>query len=71
MPAPVYAGHCPPGGIVHLLGRGKRISYCAFETGSAPVGASVWNGGTLLAIEPLAPDEMQELIADITVIQDE
>ena len=36
-----------------MLGRGKIISYCAFENGTAQVGASVFNGGTLLGIVPV------------------
>ena len=61
--APVYLGDYPTGGIVHMLGRGKRISYCAFEIGTAPVGATVWNGGTLLAVSPLLPEKIRNLKA--------
>lgn len=58
--SPVYYGEYPPGGIAQLLGRGYRISYCVFETGSAPVGATVWNRGTLLSILPAAAEEMRD-----------
>jgi len=64
--APTYLGSYPAGGIVHMLGRGKRISYSAFETGTAPVGATVWNGGILLDLSPLPPDK----IRDIKVLND-
>ena len=51
--APAYFATYLPGGVSHLLGRGKIASYCAFEKGSAQVGASVFNGGTLLGIIPV------------------
>ena len=55
--APTYAGHYPAGGIVQLLGRGLYISYCAFEKGSAQVGATVWSGGALIDILPLDEED--------------
>ena len=48
---------------MQLVGRGKRISYCAFEIGSAPVGANIWNGGALISIIPLNAADMRN--ADI------
>lgn len=63
---PTYYGDFPAGGVAHLLGRGYRISYCAFETGTAPVGATVWNRGTLLSIKPLAA----EAVKDAAVLND-
>ena len=50
---PNYAGEYPAGGIVQLMGRGRYISYCAFEKGTAPVGATVWGEGALIDIRPL------------------
>lgn len=61
--APAYAPSFLPGGITHLVGRGKTVSYCAFEEGTAQVGAGVYNGGTLLAITPLAGESLRDLEA--------
>lgn len=51
--APAYFKTYLAGGVSHMLGRGKIISYCAFEEGTAQVGSSVFNGGTLLGIVPV------------------
>ncbi|MDL2274412.1 protein kinase [Oscillospiraceae bacterium OttesenSCG-928-G22] len=61
--APAYPLAYLPGGISQLLGRGKIISYCAFEEGTAQVGAGVYNGGTLLGIVPLSKEEFGDLDA--------
>ncbi len=58
--APYYLGVYPPGGIAHLLGRGVAITYSAFERGSAPVGTTVFNRGTLLGIKPLSKEEFNQ-----------
>lgn len=59
--APTYPPSFLPGGIAHLLGRGKTVSYCAFEEGTAQVGANVYNGGTLLFITPLSRNSLRDL----------
>lgn len=61
--SPAYFGSYLAGGVSHLLGRGKVISYCAFEQGTAQVGASVFNGGTLLGIVPVEREVFRDLIA--------
>lgn len=59
--APAYFNSYFPGGISHLLGRGKITSYCAFEKGTAQIGSSVFNGGTLLGIVPVERETFRDL----------
>ncbi len=58
-----YMGTHPAGGIAQLLGRGIRISDCAFQKDTAPVGATVWNGGALINLEALEPEGMRDIEA--------
>ncbi len=59
--APAYLGVYEVGGIAQIEGRGKRISYSCFEKGTAPVGATVFNRGTLLGIIPIAKEDFKNL----------
>ncbi len=69
--APAYFNTYFPGGIAHLLGRGKFTSYSAFEKGTAQVGSSVFNGGTLLGIVPVEREDFRNLDALGTIFHTE
>ena len=60
---PNYAGEYPAGGITQLMGRGRYISYSAFEKGTAPVGATVWGEGALIDIRPLEQGDFSKIEA--------
>ena len=70
--APAYLGTYPPGAISHMLGHGVAISYCAFERGTAPVGSTVFNRGTLLGIVPLDNGDLKniETLSRVFHVQD-
>lgn len=61
--APDYLGVCPAGGIAQLMGRGRYISYCAFERGTASVGASVWATGPLIGIVAADRNDFKDIRA--------
>ncbi|MDR1796459.1 MAG: serine/threonine protein kinase [Clostridiales Family XIII bacterium] len=60
--APDFMDAWKPGGVVHLVGQGRRVSDCVFLEGTAAVGVSVWNYGTVIgvaAVEEAAVEEFR------------
>jgi hypothetical protein len=49
---PDFMNSWKPGGIVHLIGHGRRVSDCTYTSTTAPTGVSVWNYGTVINVKP-------------------